>query len=127
MNIVCTAFAALFLLVPFGAFSQDRTPALTITDSKAIAHATALSQAIDNMGLKVSQCINEKLAPQEFCFCKYQPELNSIKEKYEVAIRNHPDWKSRAIFWAENKGHTSTGHNLVMPVIYQQLQVKCPN
>ena len=104
-------------------FGAEPAPTITLTDAKAIEHAVALEQAIDKMSQKVSQCVAEKLAPPEKCFCRYPSELRTIGQKYKAAVKSYPEWKERVVFWTEKGG--PMGHNLVIPSIRKQLQVDC--
>jgi len=103
------------------AAEQQRT--ITLTDPKKIAHAMALNEAIDQVSKKVMHCVEKKLAPQEKCFCLYPAEVSNVREKYEIALKNNPDWKDRIVFWTVKGDPIS--YNLAFSGLRRQLEAKC--
>ncbi len=57
----------LSLSITTHAAEKDET--ITLTDSKKIAYARALNEAIDQVSKKVAECVEKKLAAPEKCFC----------------------------------------------------------
>ena len=115
--------ALLMLCLSQAADAAEKQETITLTDSNKIADAMALNQAIDQVSKKVMQCTEKKLAPQEKCFCLYPVEVGRVKEKYEIALKNNPEWKDRIVFWTV-KGN-STSYNLAFSGLRRQLEIKC--
>jgi len=83
----------------------------------------ALNEAIDQVSKKVMQCAEKRLAPQEKCFCLYPAEVGRVKEKYEIALKNNPEWRDRIVFWTVKGNPTS--YNLAFSGLRRQLEMKC--
>lgn len=113
----------LTLLFVFTAKAGDENQTISLTDPKKIADAVALNDAIDKVGMKVTECIEKKLAPQEKCFCRYPTELRDFKNKYVTALKNNPEWRDRNVFWTV-KG-SPMGYNLSFPGLQRQVEMKC--
>ncbi len=99
------------LIVSAVAWASDAETTITLTDPKEITEATALSKTIDALSEQVGVCIEKNLAPEQKCFCLYQAELTKVKERYEAAVRNHPEWKDQIVFWMAG----GMSHNLLFP------------
>jgi hypothetical protein len=115
----------LMLCLSLTAGATEQPGTITLTDSKKIADAMALNEAIDQVSKKVMQCVEEKLAPQEKCFCSYPAEVSKVRERYEIALKNNPDWKDRIVFWTVKGNPTS--YNLAFSGLRRQLEMKCEN
>ncbi len=115
--------ALLLLCLSLTADAAENQGTITLTDSKKIADAMALNEAIDQVSKKVTQCVEKKLAPQEKCFCLYPTEVSKVREKYEIALKNNPEWRDRVIFWTIKGNPTS--YNLAFSGLRRQLEVKC--
>src|SRR6516162_1602270 len=100
------ALAILCLSLIANAAEQQGT--ITLTDSRKIAEAMALNEAIDQVSKNVAQCVEKKLAP---------------KEKYQIALKNNPDWNDRIVFWTVKGNPTS--YNLSFSGLRRQLETKC--
>ena len=120
---VAGVLAILCLSLIANAAEQQGT--ITLTDSKKIADAMALNGAIDQVSEKVMQCVEKKLAPQEKCFCLYPAEISKVREKYQIALKNNPDWNDRIVFWTVKGNPTS--YNLAFSGLRRQLEMKCEN
>src|SRR5262245_61401593 len=86
----------LSLVMVVDALAKEDT--ITLTESKAIADAMAINEALNQVSKKVMDCVGQKLAPPEKCFCLYPTEVTKVREKYEVALKNNPEWKDRIVF-----------------------------
>ena len=101
------------------AMEKDET--ITLTDSKKIGYAMALNEAIDQASKKVTECVEKKLVPQEKCFCLYPAEISNVREKYEVALKNNPDWRDRIVYWRVQ----TVSYNLAFAGLRRQVERKC--
>jgi hypothetical protein len=117
------AGALLMLCLSLTADAAEKQGTITLTDSKKIADAMALNEAIDQVSKKVMQCTAKKLAPQEKCFCLYPAEVGRVKEKYEIALKNNPEWRDKIVFWTVKGNPTS--YNLAFSGVRRQLEMKC--
>lgn len=97
---------------------------LILNEVKAVSRATRLGGAVDAMSFKVKQCIAEKLAAAQLCFCRYPGELRALQTVYDAAIVDFPEWKDRAVTWTD-PGSSST-RTLLLPSIRKQLAARCP-
>jgi len=118
---VAGVLAILCLSLIANAAEQQGT--ITLTDSRKIAEAMALNEAIDQVSKNVAQCVEKKLAPQEKCFCLYPTEVSNVREKYQIALKNNPDWNDRIVFWTVKGNPTS--YNLSFSGLRRQLETKC--
>jgi len=115
------ALLMLCLSIPAHAMEKDQT--VTLTDSKKIGYAMALNEAIDQVSQKVTECVEKKLAPPEMCFCLYPAEVSKVREQYEVALKNNPEWRDRIVYWTV-KGNPMS-YNLAFAGLHRQVERKC--
>jgi len=115
------ALLMLCLSIPAHAMEKDQT--ITLTDSKKIGYAMALNEAIDQVSQKVTECVEKKLAPPETCFCLYPAEVSKVREQYEVALKNNPEWRDRIGHWRV-KGEPMS-YNLAFAGLRRQVKMKC--
>ncbi len=80
-----------------------------------------MSKAIDDMGKKVMECSQRKLAPASECFCLYPKELSDVRKIYEETIKKHPNWKGKAVSY-EQDGRTNA---VSLSGVGSQLEIKC--
>lgn len=117
---ICT-FLVLFFA--FTAHAGDENQTITLADSKKIADAVALNEAIDRVSTRVMECIEKKLVPQDKCFCLYPTEIHNFKKKYETALKNNPEWRNKNVSWTI-KGNPM-GYSLSFPGLRRQVEMKC--
>ena len=113
----------LMLCLSITAHATEKDATITLTDSKKIAYAMALNEAIDQVSNKVAECVEKKLAPPEKCFCLYPAEVSKVREKYEVALKNNPEWRDRIVYWTVKGSPMS--YNLAFSGLRRQLERKC--
>jgi hypothetical protein len=113
----------LMLCLSITAHALEKDEVITLTDSKKIGHAMALNEAIEQVSKKVTECAEKKLAPPEKCFCLYPAEVSKVREKYEVALKNNPEWRDRIVYWTV-KGNPIS-HNLAFAGLRRQVEMKC--
>jgi hypothetical protein len=101
----------------------DENQRITLTDSKKIADATALNDAINSVSKKVTECVKTKLAPPEKCSCLYPTDVGNVKNKYEAALKNNPEWRDKLVFWTASD--KSMGYSLSFLGIRKQVEMKC--
>jgi hypothetical protein len=53
----------------------------------------------------------------------YPVEVSKVKEKYEIALKNNPEWRDRIVFWTVKGNPTS--YNLAFAGLRRQLEVQC--
>ena len=113
------------LLLSFSitASAAERDETITLTDPKKIVYAMALQEAIDQASKKVMECVKQKLAPQEKCFCLYPGEVGKVREKYEDALQNNPEWRDRIVHWTIKGDPLS--YNLAFSGLRRQVERKC--
>jgi hypothetical protein len=86
-----------------------------------IRDASAMSAAIDRMSNKVMERIQGKLAPASECSCRYPNELSHVRKTYDDTLRQHPDWRDKAVSYMQgDKSHAISFNGLRL-----QLQTKC--
>jgi hypothetical protein len=115
--------ALLMLCLSITAHAMEKGETITLTDSKKIGYAMALNEAIDQVSKKVTECVEKKLTPPEKCFCSYPAEVSKVKEKYEVALKNNPEWRDRIVYWTV-KGNPMS-YNLAFAGLRRQVEMKC--
>lgn len=115
--------ALLLLSLSIAASAAEKDETITVTDPKKIAYAMALQEAIDQASKKVMECVKQKLAPQEKCFCLYPGEVSKVGEKYEIALKNNPEWRDRIVYWTV-KGNPMS-YNLAFAGLRRQVEMKC--
>ena len=113
----------LVLCLSITAHAMEKDETITLTDSKKIGYAVALSEAIDEVSKKVTECVEKKRAPPETCFCLYPAEVSKVREKYEVALKNNPEWRDRIVYWTV-KGNPMS-YNLAFAGLHRQVERKC--
>ena len=113
----------MLLCLSITAHAAEKNETVTVTDSKKIAYAVTLNEAIDQVSKKVTECVEKKLAPPEKCFCLYPAEVNKVREKYEIALKNNPEWRDRIVYWTVEGNPTS--YNLAFSGLRRQLEMKC--
>ena len=113
----------MLLCLSITAHAAEKNETVTVTDSKKIAYAVTLNEAIDQVSKKVTECVEKKLAPPEKCFCLYPAEVNKVREKYEIALKNNPEWRDRIVYWTVEGNPTS--YNLSFSGLRRQLEMKC--
>jgi hypothetical protein len=111
----------LCLSITTHAAEKDET--IILTDSKKIAYAIAVNEAIDQVSKKVAQCVEKKLAAPEKCFCLYPAEVSKLGEKYEVALKNNPEWKDKIVYWTVKGDQLS--YNLSFQGLRRQFERTC--
>ena len=53
----------------------------------------------------------------------YPAEVSKVREKYEVALKNNPEWRDRIVSWTV-KGNPIS-HNLAFAGLRRQVEMKC--
>jgi len=110
-------------LVTCYAASPEQIEVIQLNKPEDIRHASAMDQAIVSLGNKVMECVQGKLAPANECFCLYPQELSHVRKTYEDTVRQHPDWKDKAVSYTR-EGRT---YAVSLSGVNRQLQVKCPS
>jgi hypothetical protein len=99
-------------------------PQLTLTESAAVAMAESLSRAIDAVSSRVAECLTDKTANAQLCFCRYPNEVSRLRAQYEAALVKFPAWQDKVLNWstAGQKGSRS----ISMVGLKLQLKQACP-
>lgn len=106
------------------ASAQPGSPTLQVTNPADIAALRSLDMRINALSKLASECAEKKLAPPEFCFCKYPAELAALRKEYQSVITAHPPWTSRAVAWTDSSSGTPVGHSIAIANIGPQFN-KC--
>jgi hypothetical protein len=77
---------------------------IELTKPDDIRDAAAISQAIDGMSAKVTQCVQDKVAPPQMCSCRFPKELADVKALYEETLQRHPDWRDKPVSLRTSSG-----------------------
>lgn len=125
MNILkYVVLLSMFWLTPILCYAANPVQIETIqlTKTEDIKDASTLNEAIDSTSNKVMECVQGKLAPSSECFCLYPKELSHLKKVYEDTLKQHPNWKDKAISYMQNGRTIATS----LYGVGRQLEVKCP-
>jgi hypothetical protein len=82
-----------------------------------------MDRAIVSLGNKVMECVKEKLAPANDCFCLYLHELSRVSKTYESTIKQHPDWKNKTVSYTQD----GRSYAVSLSGVSRQLEKKCPH
>ena len=111
----------IMLCLSLTAHAMEKDETITLTDSKKIGYAMALNKAIDQASKKVTECTEKKLVFQEKCLCLDPVEISKVREKYEVALKNNPEWRDRIVYWRVQ----TVSYNLAFAGLRRQVEKKC--
>jgi hypothetical protein len=104
------------------AASAEQVEIIELTNPEDIRHASTLDRSIDSLSNKVTECVQRKLAPASECFCLYPQDLARVRNTYEGALRQHPDWNNKTVSYTL-EGRT---HAISLGGLSRQFQTQCP-
>jgi hypothetical protein len=107
--------------------ATDLQSVATIELSRAIdvSDAKALNNAVDGLSNKVMECVKNKDAKPDECYCRYPQELAQLQVAYKKALKLHPTWQDQVLFWWRDGKHDYS-YNLSLKGLRMQLEKKCP-
>ena len=114
---------ALILGLAGAAHASESRRTITVTDPHKVADAMAVNAAIDHLGDRVMECVDNRLAPPAKCFCLYPKEVAEVKLRYDRLIEENPEWRDQIIFWTIEG--SPAGYNLVFSGLRKQLEETC--
>ena len=118
----------LFFLANIGANAADlqRASTIELSDPSDVRDAKILNDAVDTMSSKVMECVKNKTAKPDECYCLYPRELDQLRNAYTNTLKLHPAWQDQVIFWWRDDSH-SYSYNLSLKGLKTQLfEKKCP-
>ena len=99
----------------------NESEVITLTKPGDIQQASVMDNAIVRLSNKVMECVRDKLAPDNQCFCLYPQELADVRTTYEMTIKEHPNWKNRVVSYAREGKTVAVSFGGVS----RQLESKC--
>ena len=115
----------LLFLAHSGAYAADLQAASTIelSNPSDVGDAQNLNNAVDAISNKVMECVKNKRAKPDECYCLYPKELEQLKTAYENTLRLHPAWQDQVIFWRRDNYSYNLSLKGLGPQLYEK---KCP-
>jgi hypothetical protein len=95
---------------------------IELTSPEEIQDASVMDRAIGDLGSKVMECVQGKLAPADRCFCRYPQQFSEVRKTYEQMLRQHPEWKGKAVSYASE----GRSHLVSFAALSRQFETKCP-
>ena len=103
---------------------QNVTP-IELGSNSDVSDAKTLNNAVDGLSNKVMECVKNKDAKPDECYCRYPQELAKLRNAYEKALKLHPTWRDQVLFWWRDGKHDYS-YNLSLKGLRMQLEKKCP-
>jgi len=98
---------------------------IELSKSSDVIDAKTIKSAVDGLSSKVMECVKNKNAKPDECYCHYPQELALLRDAYEKALKLHPTWQDQVLFWWRDGKHDYS-YNLSLKGLRMQLEKKCP-
>ena len=102
---------------------QSVTP-IELSKGSDVIDAKALNSGVDGLSNKVMECVKNKDAKPDECYCRYPRELALLRDAYEKTLKLHPNWHDQVLFWWRDGKHDYS-YNLSLKGLRMQLEKKC--
>lgn len=124
MRITLVVLSFTLTLYCLKASGQSGIATLQVTDPVAIGALQRLNARMSALGRLASECAEKKLAPAEFCFCRYPTELEALRKEHQSVISAYPDWSSRVVAWMDSSSGRPVGYTIAIAHLAPQF-AKC--
>jgi hypothetical protein len=97
-----SAVAVAVLTCPQLAFAAGEGRIIELSDSGAIAQATAVNTAIDSAVEAAAACRKTTSRTALECECAGRTQMARLKSAYETAVADHPEWPKpdTTVWWS---------------------------
>jgi hypothetical protein len=118
---------ALFCLISFGSTAADLRPEtlIKLSNPSDVNDIRTLNDSVNALSNRVMECVKNKAALPDECYCRYPKELSQLREEYKNILKLHPSWQDRVIFWWRDEKQDYS-YNLSLKGLRMQFEKNCP-